>query len=100
MINPIQYLAEAAIVASGATFVFIVLEKWKVIELFQLYRSAVLPRRLHALPDCVFCMLFWLCVILAVPLALISNIFYIALPIFATPIAKAIYENCRASRIK
>ena len=98
MINPTPDLAATVLIASGATFVFIILEKRRVIELFQLYRSRILPTWARSLPDCNFCMLFWLCLLVSIPIALISNIFYIALAPFAAPIAKAIYENSRATR--
>lgn len=96
-INPVIFLCMILIDASGVAFIFILFEKTGLIDLFQMYRSNVLPPFLRALPDCLFCMIFWLCVLISIPLV-IENILYLALAPFSTPIAKAIYENCRATR--
>lgn len=97
---PAGFLANVVVVASLAVCIYIVLsEKSGAIEWLQLNRRILGP--FNALPDCVFCMLFWISAILSIPLIFfISNLFYIVTPFVAAPIAKAIYENCRAPRIK
>lgn len=92
-----NFIIVVMLVALGATFVFLVVEKWGLIDFMQMYARRIFGP-FHKLPSCVFCMLFWLCVLIAVPLAIISNIFYLAVPLFSAPLAKAIYENCRATQ--
>lgn len=94
---PAHALVISIFIASTAVFILIVLEKWKFIEHLQLNARRYFGP-FHALPGCNFCLLFWLCFIISIPLAITSNLFYIAMPFIVTPIAKAIYENCRAPR--
>jgi hypothetical protein len=99
MTDPADVLSVVTLVALGAAFLLIFFEKIGLVELLQLNaRSFFGP--FHALPSCAFCMLFWLSVILSAPLAAVSNIFYIATALFAAPLAKAIYETSRVTRIK
>src|SRR5688500_16471672 len=96
---PANALVVMVSVASLAVFILIVLEKWKFIEYLQLNARRFFGP-FHGLPDCNFCLLFWFCFIISIPLAITSNLFYITMPFIVTPIAKAIYENCRTPRIK
>lgn len=90
-----------ASLSAGALIVF---EKIGFIEYLQLNASRFFgPAR--DLPYCNFCLLFWIGFLISYPGAAIaqiffgiSNIFYILTPFVSAPIAKAIYENNRASR--
>jgi hypothetical protein len=90
-----EILAGVVLVALAAVTVYVVLEKAGAVEYLQLNATRIFGP-FAALPSCVFCSLFWLCFLLSIPLAITSNLFYIASAIVSAPIARAIYENCRA----
>ncbi len=69
--------------------ILIALEKWGVIEYYEIHKGSALP------DPCMFCLGFWLCLIQALSLSLFlnSNIFYIAGAFAGASIAKMIYDN-------
>jgi len=90
-----EALTWATIIALGAVTVYVILEKNGAIDYLQAHATQIFgPFR--ALPSCAFCCFFWLCFLLSIPLAIASNLFYLALALIAAPLSKAIYENNRA----
>jgi Na+/H+ antiporter NhaC len=90
-----EALVWATIIALGAVTVYVVLEKNGAIDYLQAHATRIFgPFR--ALPSCASCCFFWLCFLLSIPLAIASNLFYLALALIAAPLSKAIYENNRA----
>lgn len=82
-------------IASLATCVFICLEKWGAVTWAQMHAGRLGPFR--DLPHCVFCVLFWLGFIICIPLIFSISFAYLVAPFAAAPMAKALYENCRAT---
>jgi hypothetical protein len=71
----------------------------KVGAIDQMQMRAYILGPFKDLPNCEFCMLFWLSFLIDCILALFcSEISYLVAPFVAAPIAKAIYENCRTTR--
>jgi hypothetical protein len=95
--SPISFLCECIIIASGAAFLLIVFEKKGVVEYLQMNATKIFGR-FKELPTCNFCLLFWICFLISLPLIVTSNIFYIIAPAIAAPIAKRIYENNHSAR--
>jgi hypothetical protein len=75
--------------------VLICIKKWDLDGLYEVYIGG----RWRLPPEfCFFCAGFWISGIQAGALAyFIPNIFYIALPFIAAPIAKGLYEKSRAT---
>lgn len=97
MISSIGFLVDVVLVSLGAVFLLIFFEKIGLITLMQANASRIFGR-FASLPNCNFCLLFWLCFLIAVPLWITLSLYYFALPFLSAPLAKAIYENSRANR--
>jgi hypothetical protein len=81
------------IMATLSACIYIVIEKWGLIDL-QVHGPKYLPPA-----ECSFCFMFWISVsILLVILILSPDISYLVAPFCAAPISKAIYENCKTTR--
>jgi hypothetical protein len=96
---PSEPLRDVVLIAVGATFVLLFWDKIGARESLQLHATRIYVR-FKALPSCDFCMLFWLCFLISIPVAAISNIFYLAAAVLSSPIALALYATCRGTRIK
>lgn len=96
--NPIHFLAVAVLVSLAVSFIYTLMGKWSVLEYLQIHADAwfedltgIETDFLNKLFSCVFCLGWWLSLVICIFLSLNAwDISYLLIPVFSTPLIRFI----------